>query len=102
VLPPIDIISSSPTVTVNPDAAVVPLPLKSNVAVVHSHPAAAATPLDEYGRSHLGACRTRRRVKRTGMLDMWVLLSHPTVNAGGNVDGVVDGGGEREMLGKAQ
>jgi hypothetical protein len=31
---------------------------------------------------------------------MWVLLSHLTANARGNVDGVDDGGGERETLGK--
>jgi hypothetical protein len=56
--------------------------------------------MDEYGRSRLGICRMRRRVERTGMLDMWVLLSHLTANARGNVDGVDDGGGERETLGK--
>jgi hypothetical protein len=42
----------------------------------------------------------RRRVERTGILDMWVLLSHLTANARGNVDGIDDGGGERETLGK--
>ena len=45
--------------------------------------AAALAPLDEYGRSCQGACRTRRRVERMGMLDMWVPLSHLTTNAGG-------------------
>ena len=55
--------------------------------------------MDEYGRSRLGICRMRRRIEGTGMLDMWVLLSHLTANARGNVDGVDNGGGERETLG---
>ena len=61
-------------------------------------------PLDEYGRSRPGAYRTRRRVERTGMLDVWVPLYHPTAKAaGGNDDGDDDGGGgERETSGRVR
>ncbi|KAL3821902.1 hypothetical protein ACHAXA_008436 [Cyclostephanos tholiformis] len=34
--------------------------------------------LNEYGRFRPGACRTRRRVERTGMMDVWVPLYHPS------------------------
>jgi len=36
------------------------------------------TLLDEYGRTHSKAYKTRRRIERMGMLDVWVPLYHPT------------------------
>jgi hypothetical protein len=39
--------------------------------------------LNEYGRFRCGACRTRRRVERTGMMDVWVPLYHPNASRAG-------------------
>ncbi len=49
--------------------------------------------LNEYGRFRRGAWRSRRRVERTGMMDVWVPLYHPNARSGRETNNEIDDSG---------